>query len=399
MVDAAKVQSFADRVLALKAQEDEIKKEIREVYAEAVEDEIDKTGLGQLVTHLRKRGKAPEDFDAKEAIFLGYLELYNVAFARTHAYARARTGEIIEGNEPASSEAQVRSERSGEGGEDAPALSADTQSQPGRSEAPRQIEAGLVAKVEDQSTAARKDVPGSLPVIENGPVLSDNGGRYPVNGEAKVLAASSEVPGTPAGIKPRPSILTIAFLAPLFDYDPETGFVSWKIDFGTAKAGDRAGHVRPSGYRMIQIDGRRYQEHRIAWVLTHGDLPADGRQIDHANQVKDDNRLANLRAATRAEQQINSPTQSNNLHGRGVGWRADRGVWRADIYVNNARVFLGHFEHREDAQAAYEDAAREYYGEFAPQAPPVDTPKKLIKLAPDRADEIGELLDQREAAQ
>ena len=358
MVDAAKVQSFADRVLALKAQEDEIKKEIREVYAEAVEDEIDKTGLGQLVTHLRKRGKAPEDFDAKEAIFLGYLELYNVAFARTHAYARARTGELIEDNEPASSEAQVRSERSGEGGEDAPALSADTQSQPGRSEAPRQIEAGLVAKVEDQSTA-----------------------------------------GTPAGIKPRPSILTIAFLAPLFDYDPETGFVSWKIDFGTAKAGDRAGHVRPSGYRMIQIDGRRYQEHRIAWVLTHGDLPADGRQIDHANQVKDDNRLANLRAATRAEQQINSPTQSNNLHGRGVGWRADRGVWRADIYVNNARVFLGHFEHREDAQAAYEDAAREYYGEFAPQAPPVDTPKKLIKLAPDRADEIGELLDQREAAQ
>lgn len=100
MVDAAKVQSFADRVLALKAQEDEIKKEIREVYAEAVEDEIDKTGLGQLVTHLRKRGKAPEDFDAKEAIFLGYLELYNVAFARTHAYARARTGELIEDNEP-----------------------------------------------------------------------------------------------------------------------------------------------------------------------------------------------------------------------------------------------------------------------------------------------------------
>ena len=42
-----------------------------------------------------------------------------------------------------------------------------------------------------------------------------------------------------------------------------------------------------------------------------------------------------------------------------------------------------------------------HHGRFGTQAPPVDTPKKLIKLAPDRADEIAELLDlqQREAAQ
>ena len=434
MIARDQLRSVVDRIIRLKEEQDAIGADVREVYAEAKSNGYDNTALGRLVNHLRKVAKkGASEVTEADAIFDLYLTTYEGP-SRTHAHARESDTIPRESNqgktdtagrnntapsdgvvsrtsggvdtpatitEPAPpAEPEVAAATAGQG-TDPPsdALPADTQSQPGRSEAPRQIEAGLVAKVEDQSTAARKDVPGSLPVIENGPVLSDNGGRYPVNGEAKVLAASSEVPGTPAGIKPRPSILTIAFLAPLFDYDPETGFVSWKIDFGTAKAGDRAGHVRPSGYRMIQIDGRRYQEHRIAWVLTHGDLPADGRQIDHANQVKDDNRLANLRAATRAEQQINSPTQSNNLHGRGVGWRADRGVWRADIYVNNARVFLGHFEHREDAQAAYEDAAREYYGEFAPQAPPVDTPKKLIKLAPDRADEIGELLDQREAAQ
>lgn len=96
MVDAKRLQSFADRILSLKADEDEVKKDIRKVYEEAVEAEVDKTGLGQLVTYLRKREKNTTDFDAKEAVFLGYLALYNASLTRAHAYARARTGEIIE---------------------------------------------------------------------------------------------------------------------------------------------------------------------------------------------------------------------------------------------------------------------------------------------------------------
>lgn len=83
------------------------------------------------------------------------------------------------------------------------------------------------------STAARKDVPEEV------------GGRKvdtPVQGE-------KQQPQTGAGIEPRPSILNFATLNELFAYDPDTGIVTWLIDYGTAKAGDRAGSKRPSGYR------------------------------------------------------------------------------------------------------------------------------------------------------
>lgn len=336
MVDAAKVQSFADRVLALKAQEDEIKKEIREVYAEAVEDEIDKTGLGQLVTHLRKRGKAPEDFDAKEAIFLGYLELYNVAFARTHAYARARTGEIIEGNEPASSEAQVRSERSGEGGEDAPALSADTQSQPGRSEAPRQIEAGLVAKVEDQSTAAA----GRSPVDTH---------PEPGNGEAGASPAPAPEPAAEGTAhNPIPS----------------------------AVPGNMQNlHNAPGSIRTERTHTEGVERHQFAvWPEYQGRAHAD---------LVDDVRTNGVREPIVMQGRIILDGWARYLAAREAGVSYPVQEYAGDdplrdiITLNMASRSLNLVERQSIA-------------------------KKLIKLAPDRADEIGELLDlqqQREAAQ
>lgn len=114
MATAEQVRSFVDRILALKEDEDEIKKSIREVYAEAEEREIDKTGIGQVVTHVRKRGKNPSDFDAKEAIFHGYLALYDAGLTHTHAYARE--GEITEQPETATENTGLSSSLSGNDG-------------------------------------------------------------------------------------------------------------------------------------------------------------------------------------------------------------------------------------------------------------------------------------------
>lgn len=175
--------------------------------------------------------------------------------------------------------------------------------------------------------------------------------------------------------------------AELFSYDKVSGILSWRVAHGTARAGDRAGTKKPSGYRMVLIDGRGYQEHRIIWTMERGSLPADGREIDHRNQVRDDNRWDNLREATKAEQQINSATQKNNKHGRGVDYRADRKKWRATIYVGGKAVSLGTFDTKEEAQAAYRAGAIKHYGEFVPdQAPSVDT--KPAASSNDRTSDI-----------
>lgn len=71
------VRSFADRVLRLKAKQDALGEDIKEVYAEAKAARLDKTAMGQLVAYLRKREKGKTKFADCEAIFAAYLLEYD----------------------------------------------------------------------------------------------------------------------------------------------------------------------------------------------------------------------------------------------------------------------------------------------------------------------------------
>jgi hypothetical protein len=99
--------------------------------------------------------------------------------------------------------------------------------------------------------------------------------------------------------------LTQARLKQLLDYDPETGVFTWRVNRGgAAKAGTRAGCPTPFYYRVIRIGGRSRREHSLAWLYVHGHWPAD--ELDHINRVRDDNRIANLREVTHAENMQNT---------------------------------------------------------------------------------------------
>ncbi len=72
-----RLKSFIDRVLRLKEEEDAIKADIREVYAEMKGEGFDKTVAGQLVAHLRKvEKKGRDEVDNANAIFDLYLNEY-----------------------------------------------------------------------------------------------------------------------------------------------------------------------------------------------------------------------------------------------------------------------------------------------------------------------------------
>jgi len=66
----------------------------------------------------------------------------------------------------------------------------------------------------------------------------------------------------------------------------------------------RAEHCTPQGYLQVRalIDGKRLHcgAHRLVWQHAHGDIPA-GREINHANGIKDDNRPGNLLCCTAGE--------------------------------------------------------------------------------------------------
>jgi hypothetical protein len=160
--------------------------------------------------------------------------------------------------------------------------------------------------------------------------------------------------------------LTQAKLKEQLKYDPETGLFSW-IGSRCPKCppGKIAGtRHKASGYWVIRIGERLYRAHRLAWLYVNGEWPA--YQIDHINGIRDDNRIANLRLASNAENARNSKKQSNNTSGqRGVAWHSQRKKWQAYINFDGKRHSLGLHDDIEDASRAYQTASKKYFGEFA----------------------------------
>ncbi len=152
-------------------------------------------------------------------------------------------------------------------------------------------------------------------------------------------------------------------LVSLIDYDPITGLFRWKVDHGKMKAGDIAGGIGAGGYWMIGINGRRYYGHALAWFIMTGDW-AD-RKIDHRDTVKSHNAWENLRAATTAQNAMNSQKSSANKSGyKGVSWHRKASKWQAHIMVSGRSIYLGLFANAEDANKAYVAASSFHHGEF-----------------------------------
>jgi len=107
-----------------------------------------------------------------------------------------------------------------------------------------------------------------------------------------------------------------------------------------------------------------YKAHRLAWLYVHGEWPPE--QLDHINGQRDDNRVENLRSATRAENAGNSKRRADNTSGfKGVYWNAQRSKWQAKIRRGQLEKHLGLFVCKEDAAEAYRRAAADVFGEFA----------------------------------
>ena len=104
-------------------------------------------------------------------------------------------------------------------------------------------------------------------------------------------------------------------------------------------------------YRRIQLDGRKYKAHRLAWLYLFGEWPKG--QIDHINRNSLDNRIANLRDVSQSENQHNRPEQANNTSGvKGVHWHKQKMRWQAAIRINGKLIHLGLFGTKEEAAYA-----------------------------------------------
>lgn len=118
--------------------------------------------------------------------------------------------------------------------------------------------------------------------------------------------------------------------------------------------------------RIPKTHNEREYLHRLVLsrMLGRDLLPTE--DVDHTNMNPLDNRRENLRLATRSQNLANTKTRSNNTSGfKGVYFDKTKQKWRAIITVNKEIKRLGRFDTPEEAHAAYCEAAKHYYGEFA----------------------------------
>lgn len=126
----------------------------------------------------------------------------------------------------------------------------------------------------------------------------------------------------------------------LFEYDPEEGVLYNKTNRrGRSLAGSVAGNPRTDSYLQLCIDGKMYRVNRIVWLWYYGYLPEN--LIDHKDQDKTNNRIDNLREASKQCNTINVSRFKNNTSGiRGVSYDSRVGKWFAQIKVNKKKIFL-----------------------------------------------------------
>jgi hypothetical protein len=123
------------------------------------------------------------------------------------------------------------------------------------------------------------------------------------------------------------------------------------------------GNPSDEGYLRLNILGRTYAVHRLVWLYMYGNFP-DG-EIDHINGNPLDNRIENLRACTRRQNEYNKGLRKDNTTGvKGVHKYGRR--YRARIrYIDGSKISLGVYDTLREAAIAYNAAALVLQKEYA----------------------------------
>ena len=154
-------------------------------------------------------------------------------------------------------------------------------------------------------------------------------------------------------------------LRELFQYNAQEGALYWRKRHNSQiDLTKPAGWLNKNGYHGMTVDGVRYRRHRLIWCYFNG--PIGALEIDHINGKKGDDRIENLRIATRSQNQYNRPALATNksgykgvsrhVHGRWVAWITDK---------DGRRRRIGSYETAQEAANAYAEAAISLHQDFA----------------------------------
>lgn len=165
------------------------------------------------------------------------------------------------------------------------------------------------------------------------------------------------------------TVLTQERLKEVLHYDPETGQFIWLVAraqkpkgsiAGAIKKGPASSSQRRWGYVLIGIARKVYFAHRLAWFYVYGRWPV--QQLDHIDGDRTNNRIANLRESTSAQNAQNryySGGKSSRF--LGVCWAKDTQRWQTMIRINGKPIYLGQYRTEAEAYEVYLAAKAKYH--------------------------------------
>jgi len=168
----------------------------------------------------------------------------------------------------------------------------------------------------------------------------------------------AEIGSFPKGVYPTPlsapflmdtlsggnTMLTQSELKEKLSYDRSTGVFVWREN---AKV---AGYINAQGYIYIGFNNVVYLAHRLAWLYIKGYFPEGC--LDHIDRNPKNNRIDNLREASRMCNMRNTGNHKNNTSGiKGVLFYKRDANWQSTICVNRKKYHLGYFDDFDEAVA------------------------------------------------
>jgi len=118
--------------------------------------------------------------------------------------------------------------------------------------------------------------------------------------------------------------------------------------------------------------------HRLIYLWHTGKMPVF---IDHKDQNKTNNKIENLRPATKSQNNCNTKLRKDNTSGFcGVYWHKVANAWSAEISVKRKKRRIGFYETKEDAAMAYNLAATQLHGEYA-KMNKIESTAKILTMA------------------
>ena len=131
-------------------------------------------------------------------------------------------------------------------------------------------------------------------------------------------------------------------------YDPITGHLTWIKKAGNSTIlNSRAGSTTKTGYRRFTFKGKNYQEHHIIWCIVHGHFPT--HQIDHEDQVRDNNAIHNLKEVTQSENARNRSRRNTHIDEAGIWYCKRRKRYIAEITYEGKKVYQATFINIDEA--------------------------------------------------